>query len=223
MAVLQPKDRLGAVTWETLMKQLRAIGWGFYIGLWLGALGTSVYALWYVTSHSYQGELDGPWPFYLWLSFGPIWMFMLRFWKWVFTFALAALGWHELHKLEKTVRLITEVALVYTASQPDNRQRLARYGRWLTKSSQDDPGRLVPADRFVLWASCILGLSLYCFTAFSTYPQHTRFSNNAVVPEPGPKVQSYSQNTLVIHNGSEDPTQMTGQSNAQNSVESTQP
>lgn len=199
---------------------------GFYIGMWLAGLGTSAYAIWWMWAHPYN--LNNPWwSFYFWLSLGPVWMLLWRLWKWVFTFAwiacALALGRHEFHKLSRTGELLVGVWAGWQLSKPENQEQINRYGKsyldWLV-----NPGfgavKLDAAQRFLLRVCALFGVCIYCFTAFSVYPEHQAgASYDTPIPEPTPTQRGYSQKDLVVHKSCVGSTQTVVRSNIENSTQ----
>jgi hypothetical protein len=175
-----------AASQQTGSNELRALCTGFWLGLWVGAIGLAAWGVWYVTTHHNTGVNGAewtPWVFWLYMIFAPLILVAMRFWKWIFTLALVALGGHHLHKLDATARLIELGGAGYLAYQ--NKDKVAGYGRWLTRSPQA-PGASTQAERIMLRAALLCGIAFWCVMASCVYPKNGT---------------TYSQSTPVIHSG----------------------
>lgn len=183
---------------EARMQSLAVALMGLWIGLWIGAILLSAWAIICLGTHG--GDYRRC--FWFWLACGPLFLLAIRLWKFVLTLCLLAFGWHELHKIEKGVRGFVGLWALVKAGEPHNQRRLGRYWRWVTERNHVDSGEVYvmsSGDRSALRFSVVLGIAAYCSVALSFAPQRHGLTNDTPIPEPTPPAQGYSQKVPVIH------------------------
>lgn len=161
---------------------IRIVLTGLWIGLWLGALLVTGWGIFYCSTHhpivqDYYGW--AMWGFWQAVSFGPLVLIIIRYWKWVLTICWLALGWHELKRLDKTMELFAGLWIGHKLAQPGTQVALGNYWNWLV-TAPAGPGSMSSAKRSLLRVASILGLALYLLAVSWHYQQYTQFQKTFV-------------------------------------------